>query len=489
MNWLRQRSALAVFVILALTAVALGAIPTQPASAAATGQPAEEKWGVDRALELTPQPEPKPALGYRLFPLASDRKPGNAVPIYLRLAHERNDASRRILAETPRKWNKLPIDQIPLDEARKFLKSWHTVLRQLELGATRKQAEWNYTFDQGSVIDILLPDAQTMRRYVPILILKARVELAEGNFAGAAHWLQTGLAFSQHAGSGPFLINRLVGIACANQCLECVLDFMERPGAPNLYWSLTALPTPLIDLGTALDFEYRVLEMEFSDLADLDRPRSAGEWDRVLRKVRTEFQRLAGLDKSLKAMEGNGAADPAARSPDLPAAKKHLVETRKLSKAKVEAMPPAQVLLLHLVDTYSEFRDDFFKTANLPYQEARRRFARAEDRLKAAPLSEAKQFAQLLPAIMKVRSAEMRLGRNIAVLRVIEALRMHTAAHKGRLPDKLSEVTIVPVPDDPCTGRPFVYERAGNSATLISRFPGEKLDAAGVRYRLAIRNK
>ena len=112
-----------------------------------------------------------------------------------------------------------------------------------------------------------------MRGYIPMMVLKVRVELAEGDYAAAAHWLETGFAFSQHVGNGPFLINRLVGIAGANQFSDCLLDFVQQPDAPNLYWSLTALPRPLIDLRDALDFEYRMLGMEFPDLADLDRPR------------------------------------------------------------------------------------------------------------------------------------------------------------------------------------------------------------------------
>src|SRR5262245_19871728 len=252
-----------------------------------TAPKAEEKdWAVDRALTVTPQPAPVPALKYRLFPLASERKEGNAVPIYLRLIHEQTDQARKYWTETPRKWNDLPIDRVPLGEAREFLTRMRPFFRQFDLGVRRTKAEWNYTFDQGSVFDILLPDVQQMRNYVPMLVLRARVALAEGDFAAAAHALETGFAFSQHVADGPFLINELVGIACSNQFADAVLDFAERPNAPNLYWALTALPRPLIGLRTGLEFEQRSLEMEFPDLADLDRPRSAEQWDALLEQVR-----------------------------------------------------------------------------------------------------------------------------------------------------------------------------------------------------------
>jgi hypothetical protein len=81
----------------------------------------------------------------------------------------------------------------------------------------------------------------------------------------------------------------------------------------------------------------------------------------------------------------------------------------------------------------------------------------------------------------------VRLERKLAALRAIEALRMHAAVHGGQLPNKLHEVTIVPVPNDPGTGQPFEYQREGQSATLISRIPGEKLETTGLRYRITIR--
>jgi hypothetical protein len=494
MNWLRRWSAPTLFVILSLTGlVACGRMP--PAAAEGAKPQAEDKWLLDRSLTLAPQPEPRPALEYRLFPLASDRKDGNAVPIYLRLNFEQSDANRRYWTDTPGKWNTMPIDKIPLKEANDFLNLYKNFLRQFELGARRKTAEWNYTLDEGGgVIDILLPDLQMMHNYVPMMVLKVRVELAEGDYAAAAHWLETGFAYSQHVSNAPFLINRLVGVACANQFADCLLDFVQQADAPNLYWSLTALPRPLIDVRGALDFEYRFLEQQFPDLADLDRPRSPEQWDAVLKKLRSSYRLLFALagggGGAPKPMVGNAPADPASKSPDLPAARKYLTERMKLAAEKVDAMPPAQVLLLYLVGSYNEFRDDFYKATYLPYPEARRVFAEAEVRRKAAPNTDGQRFADaLLPAFGSVQRAQTRLDRKIAALRVIEALRLHAAAHDGALPDKLSEVTIVPIPDDPGTGKPFEYQRDGDAATLISRIPGEKLAETGLRYRLVMKKK
>src|SRR5262249_47680105 len=138
-----------------------------------------EKWLFDRALTVSPAPAPVPNLKYRLYPMDSERKDGNAVPMYLRFAHERNDARKKMLREKPEEWNKLPLDKLPLAEVKEFLDGYKYNLRQLELGARRKTADWSYALDTGDPIGMLLPDAQEMRMHYPVLILKAKREIAE----------------------------------------------------------------------------------------------------------------------------------------------------------------------------------------------------------------------------------------------------------------------------------------------------------------------
>jgi hypothetical protein len=456
-----------------------------------------DKWLVDRTLTVTPAAEPQPALKYRLLPVATELKEGNAVPIYLRLAHEQRDETRKQLAETPQKWNELPLDQVPLAEARKFLDGVLTrYLDQFDYGARRKAAEWNYTLEQPDPISILLPDVQQMRQYAPMMVLRARVDIAGGKYGEAARAFETGFAFSRHVANGPFLISSLVGVAIASQFADRVPEWIERPGSPNLYWSLTALPRPLIDLRTQLEFEQGVLGMQFRDLADLDRPRTSSEWDATLRRFRAEVKRLEPVLNG--EMEGANKADkqppppdpdqPAAQSPDLVAARKFVADHAGKSAAEVAAMPPAQVLLLYISGSYSDLRDNMFKLTYLPFAEALPRLPDAAGRLKAATGGEGVRLAKLfLPAVAKVMMAQVRLDRRVALLRAVEALRLYAAAHGGELPQSLDQVTEAPVPPDPGTGKPYESHRDGAAATLVSKVPGEPLETTGLRYRVTIR--
>jgi hypothetical protein len=478
---LRGLCVLGGFFILAGTALSWGAQP-------AVNKPDDEKWGVDRSLNLTPRAAPVPALKYPLFPIASELRDGNAVPIYLRLVHEQKDETQRLWKDKPGEWNKLPIAQLPVEEIRKFLDNHASrQLKQLELGARRKTAEWNYTFDEGDPISILLPDAQMMRVYGGLLALKARVEIAQGKYAEADQTIQTGLAFSRHVADGPFLINGLVAIAIASQMADALFDWVGQSNAPNLYWSLGTVPNPLIDLRKELDCERRMVEMQFPDLADVKRERAPAEWDAALFRIRTELKRIGGIaDEGQKKtqVEAPDPATPAAQSPDLPAARKYLVETMEIAAAKVDSMPPAQVLVLYLAGMNAEYRDDLYKTAYLPAPQSIPLHKATEERLKSGPNTEGMRLLRLmLPAVIKVIVTVDRLDRKMAALRIIEAIRLYAAGHDGRLPDKLGDVA-VPLPKDPGTDQPFEYSRENETATLIAPPLGLSFPKSGIRCRL-----
>src|SRR5579883_1075494 len=232
MNRLRRWSVLA---LLMLTCGLLSALRGQ-APQTKDKEKHEEKWLFDRSVAVTPAAAPVPALKYRLFPSSMERKDGNAVPIYSRFAHERSEGKTKQLQEEPQKWNKMPLEKLPLDEVKKFLAGYKYYLRQFDLGARRKTADWSYTLDAGDPIGLLLPDMQDMRRIAPLLVLKARVEIAEHRYTDAVHTLETGFSVSQQLCEAPFLISDLVGIALASQFADCLLELIERPDAPNVYW-------------------------------------------------------------------------------------------------------------------------------------------------------------------------------------------------------------------------------------------------------------
>ena len=69
-------------------------------------------------------------------------------------------------------------------------------------------------------------------------------------------------------------------------------------------------------------------------------------------------------------------------------------------------------------------------------------------------------------SLQSARRASVRADRQIAILRILESLRIYAANHEGHLPQQLSDITEVPIPDDPVTGQPFEYKLEGDRALL-----------------------
>src|SRR5205807_7462398 len=114
---------------------------------------------------------------------------------------------------------------------------------------------------------------------------------------------------------------KLIGLAMVSQFAGAVADFVEQPHAPNVYWALTALPRPLIDERRAQEWEYRMVELQFPELADLDRGRTPEQWDGLLRRVRKDLRLFAsqaqehGKPKLPDWFPKDNLEDSAAKSP------------------------------------------------------------------------------------------------------------------------------------------------------------------------------
>ena len=176
-----------------------------------------------------------------------------------------------------------------------------------------------------------------------------------------------------------------------------------------------------------------------------------------------------------------------------PLAKDFLIR-RGLSARDVEAMPMSQVVLMAAIRQFNEIRDDSFKWMYLPYPEAMAgmKKAQAKEMEFYHGGQEILPFASLLlPAVSATKTAEARTEREIAVLRVFEAMRLYAAAHDGQLPERLSDITDVPVPLDPMLGAVFTYNRLeGDMAILEAPAPnGLPVDGYWLRYEIHLESK
>ncbi len=275
--------------------------------------------------------------------------------------------------------------------------------------------------------------------------------------------MQTGFALARHLGEGETLIESLVGNAIAARMEGCVEDWVREPGSPNLFWPVVNLPLPFNDLRHALTQEQAWIYYQMPSMRDFEAGRYSVEgWYRL-------------VNGGIVIMNAENAKNP----PDLtaglvfamadyPQAKAGLI-ARGASAAEVEKRPVAEVLEEYFVIRFKETSDDAFKWIGVPAERAipglRANFdAFNSNQMGSMDLAD-RVWRGFMPSYSRARFNAAHLDRRLAMLGIVEAIRGY-AAEKGALPDSLEALSLPISLMDPALGKPFVYERSGDGATL-----------------------
>jgi hypothetical protein len=438
------------------------------------------------SLTLRPAPPPVPLFRYEFVPSFRNQTANNAALLQHRALHllaEQRPAAKEY-ADTREKFEnalKLPLRDYPQEEVRTFLKPFANVFKEMEAAARCDRCEWGLE-DRIATdgISVLIPDAQRMRELSFLLALRTRLHSAEGKMDLALKDIQTGFALARHAAAGGTLIHFLIGAAITTQVVSSLEQVMQTPDCPNLFWSLTALPRPLIDFRKGMEGELRSLEGMIPIPKDVDKGPMSPE------------EALVALDRFWSAMLKFSEEPPPLGLSESrlglaffitlqhPNARKSLLAAGK-TEAELDAMPAAQVVMLDALIRFRNIRDQSFVWYNLPYSEAIQGLHRMDREVKMVregPFDYLKLVIPLtMPAIDRIYGTQIRVERRIASLRAVEAVRLQAANDGGKLPAKLAEVTVVPVPTDPATGQPFEYIAERNQFTInVPPPPGDKAD-------------
>jgi hypothetical protein len=441
-----------------------------PAAYCAAG-PQEEQVKPSK-LTVTPAPEPEPPLKYRFALDHLEQEEGNAAPLYLRAAlmasrvpEEAEELVESFLDMPDEQFAAVGALRIPYEDA----------IHEVEMAAKRQKCEWDLPLTDGP--SMLLPDLNLYRHIAKALALRARVEIAEGEYETALATLRTGLTMARQVGKARALINGLVGIAVADYMLDQVEDFVEASGSQNLYWALTQLPSPLVDLRSQLETEMHWLELWHPALGNPEEARLSLEgWRRIFRDL---GQLTYEFDQS-----------PTVIGLSLyPAAKQHLLDKGR-SAEEVDAMPVLQVVAVYLVDAFNRWAQEKHKWFYVPYPEARKGLERFEERFQEESDARDALLARiLLPALDRAYFQQVKLDRRIAALRCIEAVRMYAAAHGGRLPTSLEDIESVPVPVNPARNEPFDYRLKDGNAILSAPLEPYDPPHKAILYEIRIRDR
>jgi hypothetical protein len=421
-------------------------------------------------LRITPAKEPVPALRWKLLPELRDTTPGNAAMLYYRAFSPEWWSQYRRDPQTAEAMNKAMT--MPLAELRDFAKRepiyWvrdSAMLREVDRAARRQYCDWNLTErvrDDG--LGLQIPDIQSFRGFAQMLAVRARLELADGEFDKAAATIQTGLSLGRHVSEGPTLIQSLVGIAIAAVALNQVEEWIRTPDSPNLYWALTNLPQPMIDMRKPLQGERMNIDNLLPGFREALATRSA---------VPLHSIEQSNLQNKLALLRHGPVLSAFTLFHVMkmyPAAKEYLF-SQGWTAEQVADLPTFQAVMLHEVANYDRVYDEVLKWSALPYPLAAAGMKKSDALVAvqaAAHGSPGMSLAAiLLPATGNVIGAANRIDRKIAALRCVEAIRLYAAKH-GRLPASLADITEVPIPNDPTTGAAFQYSSDGTAAVLTA---------------------
>jgi len=431
-----------------------------------------------RVVKLTVQPAlaPVPAMRYALLPEVRDLQPGNAALVYMRAYSPEWFPNLTRYGDFAhfQEWLDLPLAKAPLERAYNGVVI--NMLREVDRAARMESCDWQMLprmRQEG--FSMLIPDMQGFRTLTVLLALRSRLEMREGRLDKTVYSVQSGLAMSKHVGESPTLITYLIGVACASQTLRNVELLIEQPGAPNLYWALTDLPRPLIDLRRPLQGERLLVDATFPEVRAALRDRS--EPPVPLHKL----QRLSTLGIATDPL--SGAIETAMT---YPRARQYLLD-HGWTHDSIAAMTVTQVVLMYGIAQYDVWADEAYTVGSLPYWEARPRLHTLQQRWDALRKEQPRDVPFVGVLFFnpdRIYQAKAQLQRWIDMLRCVEALRLYAAGNQGTLPKTLGDIRDVPSPIDAVTGKAFTYTHDGDRAVLEA--PPPEGEPAGQHNALRI---
>jgi hypothetical protein len=276
----------------------------------------------------------------------------------------------------------------------------------------------------------------------------------------------------------PFFVNQLVALGVHRAMFDRTTELIGQPESPNLYWALSTLPDSLVELDRAADFEGTLFANTFPVANDLDAPRDARQWKKMSLQLLELLEQLQEIPPGAKPAPEEDAysnlinellqrlgATESRRIGFIKSAREELAALLKIAPEKVAAMSDDEVGVRWYVQLRLSRDQKIAAVMRLDPREAwpRLKELQAEiDSLRQKTGGKGLEFFN--PTNIYANAWALR--RQIAMLRVIEAVRHYTATGDKQLPKSLADVDGLSIPLDPLSGAPFEWSVEGEVATL-----------------------
>jgi hypothetical protein len=291
-------------------------------------------------LSLPPRAIPKPALKYSLTYSPFEQKEGNAALAYQQAFARWNPSERlKRIREAMKK-------TAEGEDARESITNVpRSLLYDSTLDAIKKttrfaDCDWQLPIAEEG-FQLKLPHYPKLKGAGQLLGYQVHRAIAEGELDEAMAGLRAMLAMAEHTAEGPTLIESLVALAIAHLAMDKVELLIQTDQAPNLYWALTDLPSPLISAREAVRWEREGLFLVVPELRNLEEKELGGpaEWNDFFHHT------LERVESTTEGMRGRRRFTTAAWGAAFyPSAMESLVR-RGYNREQVEEMQVGKVLL------------------------------------------------------------------------------------------------------------------------------------------------
>ena len=419
----------------------------------------EGPTGDVRSFELTAVAPPQPALKYRLlFDSLPEQSPGNAALLYMQAI--------LIMGNGPSEQADKAIDAYDAKDLKTFASLADALdppglFQVLDLAARRRECDWQAPLRKMG-IETRLPYLNPLREVSRVIKVQALRQIEQGKADDALATLRLGYDLAEKVGHDPAMVCSIVSVHLTMSMNEVLSRLMNRAECPNLYWALVNFPNRRNTFRTGFTGEKQFLVASLPSLgrALAGQQLTAEEWRSVFDYLDKIMPEGSNPGKKIDPVKDSNPAT-------LEQAQQRYAQEHRLSPEQVAKLDPLIVLGDFYFHQAQVMTDDIFKLAGLGYPQL---LAKGSQRDETANRLRGEYpgnpFLAVHPAVQKYFATFARADRQQAAITAVEALRSYAAAHSGKLPEQLADLTDTPAPDNPMTGRPFDYRVEGATATL-----------------------
>jgi hypothetical protein len=452
-------------------------------------------------LTVTAASPPRNLYRWQLLPGLLVQKPGDAVEGYKKATatlHEIEPdrmAYNNLINELER-LRTAPLADVDRKRVKEIVEKYKKGLDLIAEAARCEQVNWDPLIERirKSGLAAALTEEQSLRNFLPFLAVQARHHLLEDRPEEAVQVAATTLSLARHANECPTLVCHFVALACAQVAFQTLQDCIQHPKCPSLYGSLTDLPRPFLSPRLGYEGERLWIYGSIPVLSKLvaDPAGTEVDADTVEKLLKLYHGIVFEGPQNLEGKIVDRITLAAAMQKKHDAAKEAM-RAAGYDEKVIEKTPILNAGLLHALLHLEEGLGRMAAAGMLPYPQAQVQFDEIHKKFPRKPPPQgADETAYplvrvFLPAGERVLLADLRSQRQQEMLRLAEGLRQH-AAQTGKWPDKLDDVKVAPLPNDPATGKPFAYKREDNVAVIDAPLPnpGANKDHA-LTLRLTLR--